>query len=715
MADEKVQLIIEAFDQTKEAFKGLEKNLRGLETDTRNTSRNLGGMFKELKEHWLGLSAAAYAAYKTISKGIEFMKLGAMADQAEESFNRLSTASGVNSAKLISDLQRASAGTIDTSNIMQKAMQAMAMGIEDPAKRLPKIMEMSRIAARTMGTDTETAFDTLTVAIAGGVRAMGPLVRAGLVTKEEFKLINKAIELGIDDIDIYSLALAHHTKLQAQFGDVSVNTTEKFQKLSSAWKEGAEILGQQLTKAIYWFTDKYLKLLEIIAHGESFWATIFHLDKTELNRTLKEIEDFRKEWIKEPESGAKLKPGAVSAADKEIEALKKKIKAMIEAAKAAKNVGKAGEEKEVNKEAVELFKKAAEARKWLADQNNQIALSEYDYQRAVLLNEYELRAESLGWTEELYNVFLGKLKIIDDKEIENNKNKLRQIRDLELQHELAVIDLKEKTFQISEKEAVQERIDNYNQYLESLNEDYKLTIGVKEKDEERLQILSKIDDIQGKITDNLMLQKELTSTFVEGLGRGFKQYSIDLETPLQKGLAIAKEITQSMENAFMNFLDSTSEGFLKFGDLVKQILNDIMREMLRLMVVKPFVGWLTSGLGGILGMGGGTGQGILDLIPEGQHTGGVVGAGTRWIPEFHSGGLNSKERYVINKVGERYITEEQNTWLTKLGNAMAKNGGGESLNVSVGPFNIGRDDKKLISDLKSSVENTVIEVIRKHT
>lgn len=57
-------------------------------------------------------------------------------------------------------------------------------------------------------------------------------------------------------------------------------------------------------------------------------------------------------------------------------------------------------------------------------------------------------------------------------------------------------------------------------------------------------------------------------------------------------------ISSSMENAFMNFFDHTSEGFLNWQNLITSILNDIIKELIKVYIVKQLIGGLQKLMGG---------------------------------------------------------------------------------------------------------------------
>ncbi|WP_170000348.1 tape measure protein [Campylobacter sp. RM9328] len=79
----------------------------------------------------------------------------------------------------------------------------------------------------------------------------------------------------------------------------------------------------------------------------------------------------------------------------------------------------------------------------------------------------------------------------------------------------------------------------------------------------------------------------------------------------------------SLENAMGNFLDYSSDRFLKFGDLASSVLNDIANQMMRMMVIQPFTNALSQSISGFFGASSGA-QGLLESSVS---TGGMLTTG----------------------------------------------------------------------------------------
>jgi len=211
------------------------------------------GVLDTVKKHWMALSAAAVGAFMMIGKAREYMKLGAMAQQAEEAFHTVATAAGENADHILREMKRASAGTVEESDIMQKALKGMALGLS--GEQMINIMEAARISARLAGEDVLTAYENITDAIATNMPKA--LKRYGLITKEEMSLVNKAIAAGVEEVNLYQLAMANATVQAARMGDIQSNAAEQLQRTNAQHKELVETIGKVLIIAMQKLTGAF--------------------------------------------------------------------------------------------------------------------------------------------------------------------------------------------------------------------------------------------------------------------------------------------------------------------------------------------------------------------------------------------------------------------------------------------------------------------------
>jgi TP901 family phage tail tape measure protein len=96
-------------------------------------------------------------------------------------------------------------------------------------------------------------------------------------------------------------------------------------------------------------------------------------------------------------------------------------------------------------------------------------------------------------------------------------------------------------------------------------------------------------------------------------------------TNLDMATNVADSITSlssAMESAFMDFLDHTSEGFLKWENLVTNVLNEITKELIKVYIVKQLIGGIQGVIGGWFSSGETDVAGLQNLMPGGYRASG---------------------------------------------------------------------------------------------
>jgi hypothetical protein len=265
-----------------------------------------------------------------------------------------------------------------------------------------------------------------------------------------------------------------------------------------------------------------------------------------------------------------------------------------------------------------------------------------------------------------------------------------KLREDETKHQLNLVDVAEQNRFISKPEAIAERIRLNNQLLK----DYEAELGKIQDPVAWHTHMAAIDGVRARLLDLKKQMRDYTGSVMEGFKEGLQRYA-DANSGMFKNMADAGEqCAKAMESGFATFLDYTSDKFLNFRNLAVSLLHDVYMALVRAMIVQPLV----SGIAGLFG------GGLLSSISVAMlaHQGG-------YIPRLHSGGMSPDERLVINRVGERYVTKEQNDWLTSI----AKNTGGQS-NLSVKVELINKSDQKLAAQTgtpRFNAQEVIIPVV----
>jgi hypothetical protein len=187
-----------------------------------------------------------------INKGSEFVDLGAKALQTETAFKGVAASAHENSEALLADWQRASAGTVEATELMQRGIKGMTQGLS--GADMTKVWEMARQGAITAGMDVKTAGEEITNSVANNLpRAM---VRFGLITKEQMQLINKAMAAGVEDVHMLDIAYDNFLIKQAMIGPNVDKTNEALQRYRAEIAQLKVDIGVGLVTAIGFAIDK---------------------------------------------------------------------------------------------------------------------------------------------------------------------------------------------------------------------------------------------------------------------------------------------------------------------------------------------------------------------------------------------------------------------------------------------------------------------------
>jgi hypothetical protein len=148
---------------------------------------------------------------------------GAKVMQVEQAYHTLSQTASEDLRSLESSLRAATNYTIDSSNLMQKAIKGITQGLS--TQEMIKIGEMARVTARVQGMEIKEAYEKITDAIANEMPKS--LQQMGLISKDQMMLINKAIAAGVEDVDLLSLAYINASIKTAQLSSDTETLAEK--------------------------------------------------------------------------------------------------------------------------------------------------------------------------------------------------------------------------------------------------------------------------------------------------------------------------------------------------------------------------------------------------------------------------------------------------------------------------------------------------------
>ncbi|MCE5265671.1 MAG: hypothetical protein LLG97_19355 [Deltaproteobacteria bacterium] len=692
MADEKLRLILEAYNKSKPAFDELDKQFQNVQRGVDRTN----SVLQLMKTHWLGLSAVAVTVGIGIHKAMEYIDLGAKAIRAEESFKAMADAGEVNADRLRASMKRAADGMIDDSDLMQRAAFAMAQDI-DPNK-IPQLLEAARIAARKTGRDVGDAVDGMVQGIATNMPRS--LRQMGAITKEQMALLNKAAAEGVTEIDLLDLVLANAAVDAAKLGPAANNAAKDIARFKVQITEVKEAIGgglltvlQKAFGAFQWLAAGILtaasagpKLLEMMARlaakvydttgqkeraagalkeAESLLQTYKDLNGAAEDLTGKAVENMTGSGgggdTRTPEQ--KRRDIAKAEADRARE--EQKLRNAAAARERLRDEEKAGKER--TDMLVQLWDTINRINEAKAKEDADFFAKQDEEKRKREEDAYRKSMAEFGAREEENAQYLKEMPA-----------RLKAEREGEINQQIAELDLAEKLGR-AHSDTLTERI----RLLEELRRSQEQSLAGIDKEKDPTGWYAQAAAIQatnGAIAD---LSREIA------LRDPFTAIDLGLKKVANEAENVGQKLYDAIDRAFEGMTDSLADfvmtGKLDFADLANSIIRDMVRIQIQQSVTGPLARAGGAWLSGLFASRPGYNVGI-DAAFEGasgMHTGGAVGGrggayriviNPDLLPRRHGGGLAADERVIINKVGERYITEEQNEWLT----AVARSAGGRS-------------------------------------
>ncbi|RJQ44445.1 MAG: hypothetical protein C4538_10525 [Nitrospiraceae bacterium] len=234
--------------------------------------------FDSLRSHIFEIYASIKSASVTLRSAFEAIQIGAAALQAETSFKNVTKAYGEDAGELLKKMKQVSAGIIDESNLMQRAVRGLQQGLN--ADQIVKILEIARSSARVAGTDIASAFDGITNAVANqatrGLKLYGIVIDQKRAFEEYARAIGVSATALNEQEQAQALANAAIEEGQRQMkamGEIQEDASEKIQKGQKIVHELKETIGKSLITAIQYAEP----MIDVLAGSVLFLAGAFKM------------------------------------------------------------------------------------------------------------------------------------------------------------------------------------------------------------------------------------------------------------------------------------------------------------------------------------------------------------------------------------------------------------------------------------------------------
>lgn len=741
--DQKVQLIIEAFDKFSPALKDFQKQLSDMERQHKESSSRIAGYIKTIKDNWLGASAAIYAAQATFSTAWEKAFQAAEFEERMDVMNRYLGKYGQTADEFLAKIKKISEGLLSNAEIADIATSGLMKKVTP--EQIELLTKGAILGAKSgRGSEADNLRDLVEGVSSGRLKSIQKVL-GGIDLEdaygEQLSKMNQREQMS-KALEIIEIRINNLIKEQ---GESEETVADKMKQRMVSMKDHAKDIGDILIRGFYgayavmeWLSAGALTLYSYFLKVQNLFLWISANNPANDPKTREAANaaiDSNNQDIDAANKAAQALTG--SAADKMDFATRPKTKYSVWKGGSPPEDEPGGKKNDAQarKDAIEANKLALQDRRNYLKESEGIAAemmstlqktNELGYENMEITeqqyydNKFQLERDaleqSIAYAEEEKNSILAawnerkgmyrekaerdkdtrevlaetgrieadiakKREQIDQRGIDQAKQNIQltqalaqakregELRVLEAQIQLQTTlnNLEVQRGTMSRQEAsvkakeleigrIQKEIANKTSELDTTKEASK-----------RQQIATDIDaltlSLQGARAELADLQLQLNGGFFDGLARGFRQVGQEMSNAFQNGLDAAREIASGMQDAFMGFFDYTSDQFMKFGTLAKNILNSIYKAMMQALVVKPLTNSLMGGLGGIFGSlfgGGGSAGGF----GSGDLTGGMVGfahsgghiTSRGVVPRFHFGGLLRDEVPAILQTGEGVLS-----------------------------------------------------------
>jgi lambda family phage tail tape measure protein len=298
MADDvKLEILLQAKNQSEQAFRDLRGQLTGLQQDMAKTAKAAESSFSldKVKTQLLAAAGSIYGAYKTIGQAIDMAAAGSKLEKQTAAFQNLASAANTSAGSLLSSLKRVSGGMVAEADLIGAAGKAMLMNI--PAGEITKLMEIAAATSKSTGQTITEAFSDITL---------------GVARQSKMILDNLGIIVDVDK------ANQDYAKSLGKTSD-ALSDAEKRQAFMNAVMKS----GEDMIKRIGSSSGSLDNVNKLIAAQSSLWGEV---NKTVATFLDDELGGYVKvlNWIDEKLKSMRQSKGEVTKSDlwKEIEMLR---------------------------------------------------------------------------------------------------------------------------------------------------------------------------------------------------------------------------------------------------------------------------------------------------------------------------------------------------------------------------------------------------------
>lgn len=608
-------------------------------------------MLEKIKANYIKAGVAIAAAMVVANKGWTLAQRGAEIEETKGILDNLARKYSTTADVIVGAMKRASEGMIANSDLAQIALGGLAKGLNP--EQLIKLSDAAKLLGDSVGKNATEALNDLAQALeTGRVKGLKQFAGATIDLKDAFGDLEGKMTDTEKAQAMYLLIMIHAIKLQKTQTQAVSDTADTFDRQKARYKDYADTFSVVVMKMTVQLGDYLSAIGKAIQKTAQFFG--FMRTSSGVTRSYGEEADPLAEYKKQLKDMEKTL--ATRATPKAVSA------------------GKSGK----------IVDENAEIEKWYQQYLQDQIKASKDYETAMDNMQKSIQ-KGYDETQKAVDKYYSDQRALRQDEIEARKH-LLDMSEIEGRYHVTTL---------------AERIRLEKELLE-------ITEKMEVKQGDASGLIAKQKAIREGNKNIVTLQKELSgSDPYKGMIAGIKSWG---EEASNVGKKLESATSGWMNKATDSLMEFVETGKTSFSDLASSIIKDLLRIMLQAQMSN-----ITKGIFG--SASGGSGSGIFGSLwgaVSGSvfHDGGVVGESSApsrimpayafaGAPRFHNG-LAADEFPAILQHGERVLSKKE-----------VSQGGGGSITVNV-PVS-GISDKSMINDLKNSIEQTVVSVIKRHS
>jgi hypothetical protein len=574
---------------------GAVKGVKGLGKASDDLTKDILSNNKKQKRSWattiIALNQGIELAKKVFNGFKKAFDLSKQFQEYRQGMDALARNTGQNSDMIVAKLKEVADGTVSNKELMLAANRAVALNVTKDMGQVADLLEIARLKAKAMGTDTTSAFNDIVTGIGRG----SPLIldNLGIVTKgwaEEAKAAGQAMDAQF----ILNKVLKDGAVELEKAGEQTISGAERFQQFTAALADTGIKIGKVLTPAlapllaimtkIVTFTGNAItKLGGFVSKLTGARVEMEQINKELAKPVLLRINEKRIEQLREGIEATKENNKAMT---EELALIKKEVTAYTRGELALKKTSEATREflsqrKSLNQLEDETIakidarnKKVEEAAKELEKLEGivqkMIKSQQEGSEESMELTEEQLKAQAEAWNN--YYTFIGDQRTLD---------RLQENEAFKQSQEALKLLLEQR--QISRQE--------HNTFMEEVEFQHQLRLA--EIDQEAKDLLVERNNIANDL-----------------IGKNFEELTLKqkklVDERLKKERKTTEDITGIWQTAMGNVVANTAESFTdmvfegkkwgkNFGEVISNIVKSLTKLVFKLLIIKG----LKSALGGI--------------------------------------------------------------------------------------------------------------------